>query len=302
VTLAALYDGALDGPSAEFLARPAKRFRARLVELSFAAAGGRGDLGRELGDAIERIHAGSLIVDDIEDGSLERRGGPAVHIAHGLPVALNLANWLYFAGLERLLAAAPAAIVPRLATAAIAALRTCHEGQALDLTASPVGLAAAEVPALVAEVTRKKTATLLELGALAGALAAGAGDALVARLVALGGAIGTALQVLDDVGALACPERRAKGIEDLALGRPTWPWALVAERDPARFAAAAALATAGKVAELGALLALEAPRGRARAGALLADALGAARAIAPAPNPALDELERELVRLQVSYG
>ncbi len=42
------------------------------------------------------LHLGSLIVDDIEDGSPIRRGGPALHLQIGTPLALNAGNWLYF--------------------------------------------------------------------------------------------------------------------------------------------------------------------------------------------------------------
>src|SRR5262245_55119977 len=40
-------------------------------------------------EAIEFIHAGSLIVDDIEDGSAMRRGRPALHVRYSMPIALN---------------------------------------------------------------------------------------------------------------------------------------------------------------------------------------------------------------------
>ena len=45
---------------------------------------------------VEIIHAGSLIVDDIEDGSTQRRGAPCRPPAYGVPLALNGANWMYF--------------------------------------------------------------------------------------------------------------------------------------------------------------------------------------------------------------
>lgn len=77
-----------------------KRFRSRLVELSarlvLAARGEIRSLAKsaspsenladhevairvsEAGRAIEDIHLGSLVVDDIQDGSLVRRGGTGV--------------------------------------------------------------------------------------------------------------------------------------------------------------------------------------------------------------------------------
>ena len=44
----------------------------------------------------ELLHTGSLIIDDIEDRSLLRRGGECIHLRHGESVAINSANTLYF--------------------------------------------------------------------------------------------------------------------------------------------------------------------------------------------------------------
>jgi geranylgeranyl pyrophosphate synthase len=38
----------------------------------------------------EMMHVGSLIVDDIQDESPIRRGGPSCHIMHGMPTAINV--------------------------------------------------------------------------------------------------------------------------------------------------------------------------------------------------------------------
>ncbi|MFO0131652.1 MAG: polyprenyl synthetase family protein [bacterium] len=44
----------------------------------------------------EIIHNGSLIIDDIEDGSDLRREKPCVHKIYGTDVAVNAGNALYF--------------------------------------------------------------------------------------------------------------------------------------------------------------------------------------------------------------
>lgn len=44
----------------------------------------------------ELNHAGSLIIDDIEDNSLIRRGEDCIHIRYGSDLAINAANTLYF--------------------------------------------------------------------------------------------------------------------------------------------------------------------------------------------------------------
>ncbi|WP_316858185.1 polyprenyl synthetase family protein [uncultured Cohaesibacter sp.] len=44
----------------------------------------------------ELIHNGSVIIDDIEDKSQMRRGGPCLHHGYGMPSAINAGNMLYF--------------------------------------------------------------------------------------------------------------------------------------------------------------------------------------------------------------
>ena len=94
---------ALLGPIEELTSIRGKRIRGQLVTFSYRLL--CGDLPdtalaekrcRLAAEAVEFIHAGSLIVDDIEDGSPVRRGRPALHLRHGMPVALNAGNWLYF--------------------------------------------------------------------------------------------------------------------------------------------------------------------------------------------------------------
>ena len=44
----------------------------------------------------EFMHVGSLIIDDIQDKSLTRRGGPCCHILHGEELAINAGTACYF--------------------------------------------------------------------------------------------------------------------------------------------------------------------------------------------------------------
>ncbi len=46
--------------------------------------------------AAEMIHVGSLIIDDFQDESLLRRGGPTVHIEYGPALAINVGCSAYF--------------------------------------------------------------------------------------------------------------------------------------------------------------------------------------------------------------
>lgn len=234
----ALWEHALLAPARHFLQEPGKGFRARLVVLGWELAGGSaGACPPELAVALEWLHAGSLIVDDIEDGALTRRGQPALHLSHGLPRALNTANWLYFAALQRLAAAPlPPGVTASLQRAAIDALAGCHCGQALDLAARMDQLAQADVAGVVQATTALKTGALMALAAELGARAAGGTPEIVADLAEFGAGLGTGLQMLDDAGALLADRRRDKALEDLHGAHPTWVWAwLAADTDPFTF-------------------------------------------------------------------
>lgn len=315
---APLWDEALRRPLADFLARPGKEFRARLVSAAWRLCGRAGNPPAELGFIVEVLHAGSLIIDDIEDDSTTRRGDVALHLRYGLPRALNAGCWLYFwphVLLERL--AAPPAIELACRRWIDAALLRAHQGQALDLSARITELDPADVPAVVATTTRLKTGALMQLAAALGAIVAGASPAQVEALATFGRDLGVGLQMLDDLGSLSCPSRAAKALEDVRGARPTWPWAWAAERvTPARFAALvepvrALREPADAASDLAALRAVTAPLlaevgdpGRALVHAHLQAAftrLGATFT-GPVVAPTLAAIRAEIETLEMSYG
>jgi geranylgeranyl pyrophosphate synthase len=224
-----LWREALYGPLRDFLGRPGKEFRARLVGAAFRLGGRSETPPAELPLIVELLHAGSLIVDDIEDGSAYRRGEPALHCTYGLPRALNAGNWLYFwpMSLIERLDVAPEARLALYRTISQTLLR-CHSGQALDLSARVGGLSQRDVARVVEVTTSLKTGALMELAAAIGAIAAGAPSARAQAIAEFGMRLGTGLQMLDDLGGLTSEKRCHKGHEDLLLGRPTWPWAWAA--------------------------------------------------------------------------
>jgi geranylgeranyl pyrophosphate synthase len=231
---AATWRDALLEPLREFLCRPSKGVRARLLELGFRVGGGIGAPPRELPLLVEILHAGSLIIDDIEDDSAARRGAATMHRRYGVPVALNAANWLYFWA-QALLGRTPLDDAARLEAYGRLAecLMRAHEGQALDLTVRVDELAQVEVPEVVQAIMGLKTGSLLGLAMALGAVAAGAPAAARDAIDAFGREAGIALQMLDDLSGLLNPGRRAKAIEDLRLGRATWVWSSLArDLDP----------------------------------------------------------------------
>ena len=303
-----LWDDALLDPLREFLARPSKGFRGRVVELGYQLAGGRKSVPRELPVIIESLHAGSLIIDDIEDESEQRRSAPCLHRTIGVPLALNAGNFLYFWP-QVLLARSGLAPKLRLRAAERLAecLMRCHQGQALDLAVRVDALPQADVPGVVTAIATLKTGGLIGLAAALGALAAGADDAQTNAIARFGCAAGVGLQMLDDMSGIQNTRRRAKAYEDLLHARPTFVWSLLAEElDVAPYEQLRR--------ELAALRTHSAPealveRLRFRLGAVgtrrvrahFASALDSLRA-AVGDSPQIAEFAEELTRLERSYA
>lgn len=233
-----LWASSLYEPLRDLLARPGKELRARLVGAGWELGGGRGPAPAELSWLVELLHVGSLVIDDIEDGAAYRRGQPALHVAYGVPIALNAGNLLYFLPLQLIeqLSLAPEralAVHQRYTTAVV----RCHHGQALDLCGRLGDLQQNEVHDSVLAATTLKTGSLTALAMSVGAVAAGADATRERQLADYGRQIGIGLQMLDDLGGITSQRRRAKGHEDLVGGRLTWPWAWLADSlDAARWA------------------------------------------------------------------
>ena len=231
---ASLWEAALFNPVADFLNRPGKRFRGRLVSLAWSLVGRDDDPPPELPLLVELLHAGSLVVDDIEDGSIQRRGRSALHRLIGVPAALNIGNWLYYwpqtllKGLDL-----PAATELELHRLWADAVRVCHEGQALDLTARIGDLHPTDVISVCRVVSEWKTGTLMGMAAELGATAAGGDAEVIAAVHTFGIRVGVGLQMQNDLGELTGAAGPIKHPEDLVHGRITWPWAWAAERLPA---------------------------------------------------------------------
>jgi geranylgeranyl pyrophosphate synthase len=305
----ALWEDALLGPAREVLARPGKRFRARLVIAAWRIAGGRGAPPVALASAVEVLHAGSLIIDDIEDDGQMRRGRPALHRLVGVPLALNTGNWMYCWPAHLI---EQAGLPPAIELAVHRDLQRClvrsHHGQALDLALRVYAVRRADLPSAVAAISRLKTGSLLELAARLGARAAGGDDAVVAALGAFGAALGEGLQMLDDLGSIVSAARADKGAEDLGHARCTWPWAWLVDgacevtwRDlTEQLRAVATGEPAGLAALTAALSSRVGDRGRAAASAHLSCALDRLRA--RVGDDAIADLSAEVARVEASYG
>ncbi|KAI1771877.1 isoprenoid synthase domain-containing protein [Hypoxylon cercidicola] len=79
-------------------------------------------------DVVKLLHSSSLMLDDIEDNSLLRRGFPATHVVFGVNQTINSANLLIFKALK-----AAESLSPLAVRIFIERLIDGHIGQGLDL-------------------------------------------------------------------------------------------------------------------------------------------------------------------------
>jgi geranylgeranyl diphosphate synthase type II len=150
--------------------------------------------------AVELIHTYSLVHDDLPcmDDDAERRGKPAVHIAHGVGTALLVGDALLTEAFRTLTttqlpAEIQVALVAELAQAA------GHQGM-IGGQAADVGLGGevTEMDQLV-RLHQGKTGALIRAACRMGGLAAGASPAQLDVITCYGEAVGLAFQMADDV-------------------------------------------------------------------------------------------------------
>lgn len=240
----AVLDRVLAEPVRSILSRPSKKIRSRLVNLGYELARantpGSQDLAPNtlaqvtevLATVMEEVHAGSLVIDDIQDGSLERRGAPTVHRLFGLPLALNAGNFLYFRPLERIRALGdvlPADVVLGMSQEYDRALLRAHCGQAVDLGVSMLETVQGDCKELALASLELKTGALMGLALSLGAWIARPSPEVLASVRDYGERFGVSLQMFDDAGNLSSSFNIRKKQEDLLLGRPSWVWATAAE-------------------------------------------------------------------------
>jgi geranylgeranyl pyrophosphate synthase/predicted secreted hydrolase len=180
----------------------------------------------------ELLHVGSLIVDDVEDASDVRRGGPTCHRMHGQNLAINAGTAAYFLAEPPIWDDdLPAEAKLRVYRLYFDALRAGHAGQALDLEGLEDEAAnavesgdAAELERRVLAIHRLKTAAPAAMMARVGAILGGGSEAQVEALGDFFEAIGLAFQIVDDVLNLRGFENDLKQRgEDVRQGKITLP-------------------------------------------------------------------------------
>jgi geranylgeranyl diphosphate synthase type II len=211
----------VDGPqrhlyelAAEYPRRGGKGFRASLCLAACRAFGGRTADALDAAVALELLHNGFLVHDDIQDGSTRRRGEPTLHVMAGVPLALNAGDGLCALALGAL-ARCGARLGPEVACRLMGEVahlfRRSVEGQATELGWAADGDLAVDDERYLAMVVDKtcwySTIHPLRMGAIIGSR----GRADVDRIVPFGLALGAAFQVQDDIENVTALDGRPDG-------------------------------------------------------------------------------------------
>lgn len=177
----------------DYPARGGKMIRSRLLIASTIAHGGSLERALPLAAALELFQNWVLIHDDIEDDSEERRGQPALHRKHGLPLALNAGDALHVYMWQVVYRSG----VPGAFEEFLEMIHQTAEGQHMDLgwvEHRRWDITQTDYLELVKRKTARYTVVSpLKLGALA------AGLEPDARLTQAGLDLGVAFQIRDDV-------------------------------------------------------------------------------------------------------
>ena len=223
----------LEAPGRDLLERGGKRWRPLLLALTCRLCNGPEAAAVALAPLVELAHTGSLIIDDIEDGADLRRGAPAAHIRHGLDLAINAGNLLYFLP-ERSIAAAHLEPATELQVYRLylRAMLRLHYGQGLDILwhREPERVPA---PAEYFAMCRCKSGSLAGLATGLGAVLAGAPAELTALLRRAGEEFGVCFQIIDDVRNLTTGNPGKRRGDDLLEGKKSLPVILYCNRDAA---------------------------------------------------------------------
>jgi geranylgeranyl pyrophosphate synthase/predicted secreted hydrolase len=178
----------------------------------------------------ELLHVGSLIVDDVEDRSDVRRGGPTSHKIYGEPIAINAGTAAYFL-CEPDMEGLPPETKVRIYELYFDGMRAGHAGQAIDIDGLaelvPQALETGDVSELerrVLAIHRLKTAVPAGMAARIGAILGRGTDVQIDGVGKFFEAVGLAFQMIDDVLNLRGfkGDLKARG-EDIQQGKLTLP-------------------------------------------------------------------------------
>jgi geranylgeranyl diphosphate synthase, type III len=109
--------------------QPGKDFRSQMIRAFDAWLEVPKESLTTINKVVGMLHTASLLVDDVEDSSLLRRGMPVAHNIFGVPQTINSANYIYFVALSEIQKLRNPKVIHIFADE----LANLHRGQGMDL-------------------------------------------------------------------------------------------------------------------------------------------------------------------------
>ena len=220
-------------PTSELITLGGKRWRPLFLVLTSKAVSDTPEATKtaySLTPLVEFIHTASLIHDDIEDASQERRGKPSAYITYGIDTAINAASWLYFLS-ETTIDALDVSdsLKVNLYKMSLLELRKLHLGQAMDIKWHREKSFIPQREEYLVMV-KCKTGTLASLSAKTGVLSAKGNEKLSEEAGLIAQDIGAAFQIIDDVINLTSGNPGKKRGDDIVEGKKSLPVILFSEK------------------------------------------------------------------------
>lgn len=205
-----------------------KRLRPILAMLCGAAVSENAVAGLPVAAAVELLHTGTLLHDDVVDEGEIRRGRPTARRVWGNALAVLSGDFCYFAALDALIDLGDQPILKR----AMDVARALSEGELIQLQRR--GRAQLDGEEEYFTIIECKTASLFAFATWGGARCGGADGEVLAAFDDFGRDLGLAFQIVDDVLDFAGDAEvlgKALG-HDVAEGTVTLPLAYAMEDDP----------------------------------------------------------------------
>lgn len=227
------FSKALIEPIRSIIDRGGKSWRSYAALACADIVGGNSQKAKDWLALPELMHVGSLIVDDVEDQSDVRRGGPSCHKLYSEPVAINAGTACYFLGQIVIYRAEELedAKKLRIYNLYFEALRAAHAGQAMDIHGLDYMMnevveqgAGRLLEERILGIHRLKSAAPASYLAQIGVILGDGTEEQIKGLGAYYEALGIAFQIVDDTLNLRGFKDglKTKG-EDITAGKITYP-------------------------------------------------------------------------------
>ena len=204
---------------------PGKRLRPLFLILTYAALGGKPEEAFQAASALEVFHNFTLIHDDIQDQGETRHGHPALWTEVGVPLAINIGDYLAALS-QNLMGNLPIALSIEAQKNALNEFQLASlgviQGQQLDIQYEKVDQISVEEYLVM---IRLKTARLFSAAFAVGAKLRDCDEEFAERLKQIGCDLGLGFQIQDDyLGIWGESDETGKSIStDLQTRKKTFP-------------------------------------------------------------------------------